>query len=195
MNSDLEFLASQPDPNHRRTGRIARLPKATRDQLNQMILDGVPYAEIIQKLGEEGKDLVEKNLTTWRAGGYQDWLRQQQRIELIQSKHEMAMDLLGQNPGTSLHEASRQIAAAQLCELIVDFDPAILLDALREKPEFYARLLSVLARLSESDLACAHHRAQEALLKARLAKEQSDRSPEVMTPFTLSMAQHALNLR
>jgi len=118
MNPDLEFLAPQPDPIHRRTGRIARLPKATRDQLNQMILDGVPHAEIIQKLGEEGKDLVEKNLTTWRAGAYQDWLRQQQRLELIQSKHEMAMDLLGQNAGTNLYEASRQIATAQLCELI-----------------------------------------------------------------------------
>jgi len=118
INPDLEFLAPQPDPNHRRTGRIARLPKATRDQLNRMILDGVPYAEIIQKLGEEGKDLLEKNLTTWRAGAFQDWLRQQQRIELIQSKQEMAMDFFGQNAGTSLYEASRQIATAQLSELI-----------------------------------------------------------------------------
>jgi len=35
----------------RATGKIARLPKSLRDQVNQWILDGVTYPDIIQRLG------------------------------------------------------------------------------------------------------------------------------------------------
>src|SRR5438105_2676117 len=34
-------------PQRRRRGNVARLPKIVRDQINQMILDGVPYSQII----------------------------------------------------------------------------------------------------------------------------------------------------
>jgi hypothetical protein len=33
-----------------RCGKVARLPKEIRDQLNEMLLDGVPHHQIIQKL-------------------------------------------------------------------------------------------------------------------------------------------------
>jgi hypothetical protein len=36
-----------------RCGKVARLPKEIRDQLNQMLLDGVPHVQIIQKLREK----------------------------------------------------------------------------------------------------------------------------------------------
>jgi hypothetical protein len=47
---------STPDPRHSfsalraRCGKVARLPKEIRDQLNEMLLDGVPHSQIIQKL-------------------------------------------------------------------------------------------------------------------------------------------------
>ncbi len=50
----------------RRNGNVARLPKAVRDRINRMIEDGVPYAEIIESLGEEGKGLDKWNLTRWK---------------------------------------------------------------------------------------------------------------------------------
>src|SRR5580765_5297247 len=62
----------KPVPNHRH-GRVARLPKATRDKLNEMILDGFAYKEIIQALAQEAKSLNEDALTKWRhGGGYQE---------------------------------------------------------------------------------------------------------------------------
>ena len=76
---------------------------------------------------------------------------------------------------------------------MIDFDPTVLLEQLQEKPELYPRLIAGLARLSEGELACAHHRAQEALLKAKLAKEQSAQAPGVMTSQTLSQATNELN--
>src|SRR5438477_5598002 len=41
-----------PFPLRGRCGKVARLPKEIRDQLNQMLLDGIPHAQIIQKLRE-----------------------------------------------------------------------------------------------------------------------------------------------
>ena len=45
----------------RGNGKIARLPKPIRDQVNQMILDGLTYPEIIQCLAENGKDLTPRS--------------------------------------------------------------------------------------------------------------------------------------
>jgi len=66
--------ASQPDPKtpipeaaspfeYRGNGRIARLPKHLRDQVNTLMRDGVSYPDIIQRLGEHGKDLKPDNLS------------------------------------------------------------------------------------------------------------------------------------
>jgi len=69
-----------------RNGKIARLPKAIRDHINQMIEDGVPYRAIIDRLKDSGTPppiaISEMNLSNWRQGGYQDWRRQQQKNEV-----------------------------------------------------------------------------------------------------------------
>jgi len=70
-----------------RTGKIARLPQPIREKLNQRLRDGQPGREIVIWLNElpEIKQLVserfasyptsENNVSEWRRGGYQDWLR------------------------------------------------------------------------------------------------------------------------
>ena len=59
-------------PNSRRNGKIARLPKETRDMINHMIDDGLPARVIIDELGETGRGLNAQNITNWVQGGYQD---------------------------------------------------------------------------------------------------------------------------
>src|SRR5271166_6144938 len=61
----------------RRNGKVARLPVALREQINLMLDDGVPYKVIIEKLGPAGQHLNEDNLSNWRLGGYQDYLKAQ----------------------------------------------------------------------------------------------------------------------
>ena len=56
----------------RRRGKVARLPATTRDHINRMMDDGIPYKAIIQALGPSGRHLSEQNLSNWRLGGYQD---------------------------------------------------------------------------------------------------------------------------
>lgn len=64
-----------PRPPATRNGKVARLPKSVRDQLNTMMQDGVPYLTIIDRLGTYGVGLTENNLSNWKSGGYLDWLQ------------------------------------------------------------------------------------------------------------------------
>src|SRR2546421_11844157 len=78
----------------RRRGKVARLPKSVRDQINVMIQDGVTYLEIIERLGPDASALNEQNLSSWKSGGYLDWLRELQLVEALKAKHELAQAIV-----------------------------------------------------------------------------------------------------
>jgi hypothetical protein len=59
---------------YRGRGRVARLPEASREEVNQMLLDGVRYRDIIAHLGP-GTGITLKNLQKWSKYGHQVWLR------------------------------------------------------------------------------------------------------------------------
>src|SRR5215472_4106239 len=79
---DSQPVASLQHPNpplpnfssRHRCGTIARLPKNLRDNINQMLDDGLPYAQVIRKLGPDGKGLETSHIGSWKKGGYQDHL-------------------------------------------------------------------------------------------------------------------------
>ena len=78
-----------------RNGKIARLPKTIRDELNRRLSDGEPGNQLVAWLNglpevQEvvatefgGRTVREQNLSEWKQGGYQDWLRQQEALELV----------------------------------------------------------------------------------------------------------------
>src|SRR5580700_11744704 len=88
-----------------RNGKIARLPRAVRNQLDLHLDNGMeaePILEWVNALPEtqalmrekfEGKAINPQNLSEWRQGGHEDWLRNQQRIELARLLAEQAQDL------------------------------------------------------------------------------------------------------
>src|SRR4030095_31550 len=90
-----------PHPSSRRNGKIARLPKETRDMINRMLDDGIPYHVIIDELGEAGEGLNTQNLTNWKQGGYQEWVKNQERIDRARIQTEHAIDLLRETNGTA----------------------------------------------------------------------------------------------
>jgi len=62
--------------------KIAKLPKPLRDLINSMLDDAAPAREIIAKLQESADPplpypISEQNISDWKNGGYQDYLRQQ----------------------------------------------------------------------------------------------------------------------
>jgi len=52
---------------YRGNGNVARLPKSVRDQINNWMLDGVSYPDIIERLGEQGKHLKPDHLYQWKS--------------------------------------------------------------------------------------------------------------------------------
>jgi hypothetical protein len=176
-------------PGNRRTGKIARKPKEVRDRINHMLLDGVSYLDIIAALGDDGKDLNEDNLSRWRTGGYQEWLREQDRIADQERKRERASDLATER-GSKIHQATMQIAAANLCDLLLELEPTALRQILEEDPDKYTRLLNALVRLSDGQLRCETHQVN----LAEKAKAGKPASQGGISEANLAQAKEALNL-
>jgi hypothetical protein len=120
---------------NRRTGKIASLPFELRTKVNVMLRDGAKYSAIMKFL--ESQDvfgLNEQNVTNWHQGGYQDWLKEQERLADMAAKREFALQIVRENEGSKLHEATLHLAASQLYEALTDFDLGHLKDLLKEKP-------------------------------------------------------------
>ena len=68
---------------HPRNGKVARLPEPTRNLINVMLEDGLPYRAILDKLQHTGclpYPVSEMNISNWFHGGYRDWLDTKSRI-------------------------------------------------------------------------------------------------------------------
>jgi len=92
-----------------RTGKIARLPREIREQLNRRLSDGekgrklvrwlnsLPSVQAVLKAEFAGRPINETNLTEWKLGGYRDWLNQQEAREFVTRLANEAEEL---NPAT-----------------------------------------------------------------------------------------------
>src|SRR5689334_5444823 len=76
-----------------RIGKIARLPKAVREELNRRLedgeqqsrlvewLNGRPEVQAVLKAEFDGRPINEPNMTAWAQGGFEDWRRQEESLE------------------------------------------------------------------------------------------------------------------
>lgn len=99
-----------------RIGKIARLPRAIRDQLNHRMQDGESCHSLVTWLNAQpevqkvladsfgGRPVDAQNLSDWKQGGYQHWLARQDTLELACQMGEQATDLQtgDQRPLTNL---------------------------------------------------------------------------------------------
>ena len=72
------------------TGKISRLPREIREQLNQRMVGGEPGKRLVIWLNElpavrallaaefDGAAINEQNLTNWKQGGFRDWRMEQE---------------------------------------------------------------------------------------------------------------------
>jgi hypothetical protein len=87
-----------------RNGKIARLPRAVREQLNRRLrdgkegkklvawLNGLPEVKAVVAAEFGGKPIREQNLSEWKKRGYRDWIAHQEAIELAEKLVEDALD-------------------------------------------------------------------------------------------------------
>lgn len=114
-----------------RTGKIARLPWAVRQALNQRLLDGQPGPEVLawlNALPDVGESpprdgwqsaITDGNLSEWRAGGYAEWVKQTLDVERMQRYTDLARRLQDASGGSPAGIAA-DIAAGKILEVLVD---------------------------------------------------------------------------
>ena len=159
----------EPPSANRRNGKIARLPKSTRDMINRMLDDGLPYHVIIEEIHDSTDPALQcsisvQNLTNWKQGGYQDWLKDQLVIERTRMQMEFAADLLepaGPDPGL-IHQACNVVAALQMFTAILEHGDEALRLILVDKPAAYLSVLNAICRIADSGLKIDKHRADMA---------------------------------
>src|ERR1700686_2468694 len=88
-----------------RNGKIARPPSSIRDLLNRRLRDGEQgvklmkwlngLPEVQEVLAEEfgGRPISEQNLSEWKQGGFEDWLRHQETREWVRKLADESADL------------------------------------------------------------------------------------------------------
>lgn len=96
---------------HARKGKVAHLPAAIRENINRMLYDGKTGKQIIAWLDAEATrssgasyDISDSNISQWRAGGYQDWLKDEAQIERIRQRAELSLRM-AQAAGGSLAQS------------------------------------------------------------------------------------------
>jgi len=179
--------------NHFPRNKIARLPKETRDSIDQMLGQALPAPEILQRLGEVGKTLNRNNLWRWKKGPHQKWLKHQQRLEDSRAQLKFTLDAVRQNQSTQIHEATQQIVALRISELLTQFDLPALKQAFLEDRGALVRFASLLPKLSQGGLECERQRLELAERQAALDKRNHPKKIGI-SPEALRRAEQQLKL-
>jgi hypothetical protein len=161
---------------HRGNGKIARLPKALRDQVNAMIRDGLAYQAIRDRLQDAGhpelSHISDQNFYNWKSAGYRRWLREQEwRDDMKQTRAE-ALECIGGEDDSKLEHVALKTASMRLYQLFKQFDAIDFSASVENKPEAYTRLFSALPRITREALryqkyrdACSQARTEVQKLK------------------------------
>ena len=149
-----------------RKGKIARLPRAVRDELNRRLddgeqgirlvewLNGLAEVQAVLKADFDGRPINEQNLSDWKDGGLKDWRRSQQAFELASGIMEDAQDRGELTKGCRLSDRVGEMAALSLARMIgatMDQDNGA------EQQMAALKVIREVVRLRQSDR--AHERA------------------------------------
>jgi hypothetical protein len=111
-----------------RVGKIARLPREIREQLNHRLQDGELGKRLVDWLnalpevkavlvGEfNSRAITEQNLSEWKTGGYRDWEKHQERRVLVRQLAEDAEDLEASNKNGEVSRHLSVVLAADLAQ-------------------------------------------------------------------------------
>ena len=176
---------------NQRTGKIARAPFPVRTHVNELLRDGAKYAAIIKFLEGHEIHVNEVNITNWQQGGYQDWLKEQTRLEDMKAKREFAMRIVQENEGSNIHEAGLQLAASQIFEVLEDIDVEDLKEKLANDPENFSKIVGALAKISKEALGFEKFKQIVLEQKRKIEAALSTAKRSGLTPETLATIEQA----
>jgi len=143
--ASIENRKSKIENSRKPTGKIAKLPKAQRDIINQMLDDGATYKSIEIEMAKHGISLNGENISNWFDSGFQLYLQHQDRIAETRLLRENASDLVQDYNVIQFHQAANQLAVGQIFKSLTQ-------QQLTDDPINFVRTLNALARLSRAAL-------------------------------------------
>src|SRR5258705_305096 len=143
--ASIENRKSKIENSRKPTGKIAKLPKAQRDLINQMLDDGATYKSIEIEMAKLGVSLNGENISNWFDSGFQLYLQHQDRIAETRLLRENASDLVQDYNVIQFHQAANQLAVGQIFKSLTQ-------QQLTDDPINFVRTLNALARLSRAAL-------------------------------------------
>ena len=125
----------------RRIGKVARLPHAVREEVNQQLEGGKTYNEIIDWLTTNGHPgFNEMNISRWKDGGFQDWVSLQQQMDALQANLETAKALAEMD--TALYvNAAMVLGQMHFFQAMHQLDGKALGTMAVAKPEMFLQIL------------------------------------------------------
>jgi DNA primase len=168
-------------------GKIARFPQVIWDELNRRLDDREPTARILEWLNAlsatqallnaefGGRRVNEQNLSNWRLGGYQNWLKQRERCNFVRQLTENARELTADADGVPLSNLVSTVVVAELAASHRDMLATITDPAQRCAHE--QKLLRTLAHVSREDVRAGKlqmERERRARERAREKREEEE---------------------
>jgi hypothetical protein len=178
-----------------RVGKIARLPYVIRDILNERLRNGEQGTKVVKWLnrlpevkevlaGEfGGRPINEQNLTEWKQGGYNDWLRHQETRAWVRRLADESADLEGDAGDFSVADWLSTPVAIVIGRWILEAEAGE-----KNDPKQRAAFLAAARELTE--LRRCDHRAERLRIdRERWETEQQDRQNKELE--TLRRKTHA----
>jgi hypothetical protein len=116
-----------------RNGKIARLPRKVREELNRRMRDGeggkslmewlhsVPEVLDFVKTHCQGHGISRSNLSQWRLGGYLEWLAKEEILEQVREMAQAAEELQPAGAGKLSDQLALQLTA-RLFQALSEWD-------------------------------------------------------------------------
>jgi hypothetical protein len=172
-----------------RTGKIARLPRETREQLNRRLQDGQPGTQLVVWLNAlpetqamlvrefAGRAVSEQNLSEWKQGGYRDWLARQDVLAQVRELAADAEELAGATEGV-LAEHLATVLTARYAAALADWSGEPTAE-FRSQLRALRSLCQDIVELRRGD----HSAARLKIEQERLARDRQQTEDEVVEHF------------
>ena len=102
----------------RRTGKVDRLPPELKDTVEQMLLTGCTYREIVAYLRENGEEMSQMAVCTYA----KKYLATVEMISVAQSNFSLLMDEMGRYPDLDTSEALIRLASHHVMNALTNVD-------------------------------------------------------------------------
>lgn len=150
-----------------RTGKIARLPHAIREEVNRRLLDGEPASKILPWLHSlpevltmlddyfREEPISPQNLSEWRKGdgenlsGFEEWLERRAQVDRTKELAAYGYALAQQNNGGAA-EGAAAIQGGQFLEIFEALDVEKQKELLKAKPQSFPELVAAFAKFESA---------------------------------------------